>query len=43
MRTVPVKTYRREYTVWRSPWQLQLSGYMLAYCVFNTTSAAISL
>jgi len=27
----------------RTQWQLQRSGYMLAYCVFNASSAAVSL
>jgi len=27
----------------RTQWQLQCSGYMLAYCVFNASSAAVSL
>jgi len=27
----------------RTQWQLQRSGYMLAYCVFNASSAAVNL
>jgi len=42
-RNVQYSGPRREFTVWQTQWQLERRGYMLAYCVFNATSAAVSL